>query len=68
MERITGNYKSVTILRSWPAATASGATALVLETQESGTIAFVVTLATIPILRDALAQAERLLMLGTGNA
>jgi hypothetical protein len=50
--------ETVTVTGSQIVMTAEGATALALTTQERGTIAFVVTLETIAILRKDLATAE----------
>lgn len=67
-DRVHGLLNTVTIRRSWPAATATGANALVLDTVEMGPIAFVVTLETIQILRGELAKIEAQLTRPQGNA
>ena len=51
----------VTIIQSQATETLSGATALVLITQELGPIAFVVTLKTIEKIRTDLRKAEAML-------
>lgn len=68
MGRITGNHKTVTVVQSWPSATAEGATSLVLNTLEEGPIAFVVGLEAIAAIRSALAQLEAVILAGSGRA
>ena len=68
MARIEGAFQTVTVRQSWTSQTASGATALVLDTQEAGPIAFVVTLETIPLIRRELAVAETALRRPVGRA
>lgn len=68
MSTLTGTYKTLTVRRSWPAATAAGATALVLDTVEEGPIAFYLPPEAIPAVRKALADAEALLARGPGKA
>lgn len=63
-----GAFVTVTVRRSWNAATATGARALVLDTVEQGPIAFVVTLETLPILRKELAEIEAGLHRAPGQA
>lgn len=65
---LDGFLKTVTVRRSWIAQTVTGATALVLETKERETTAFVLSLQTIEILRKELAKAELALRRTPGNA
>jgi hypothetical protein len=67
-KRPEGAYPTLTVRRSWTAQTAEGAIALVMDTQERGPIAFVVTLETIPLLRNELARAEMALLRTPGTA
>jgi hypothetical protein len=66
--RPDGSYVTVTVRRSWPAATATGAAALVLDTVENGPIAFVVSPEVIQIIRKNLLEIEELLSRGKGTA
>jgi hypothetical protein len=59
---------SITVVRTWIGQQATGATALLLETQEMGTIALPLSLEGIELLRQDLAKAEVLLRRGTGSA
>jgi len=61
-------YPTITVLRSWIGQHASGATALLLETQEVGIIALPLNLEGISIIRQDLAKAEILLQRGLGTA
>lgn len=66
--RPAGVYDTFTISRIWTASNAEGATALVLETKEAGTIAIVLTLERIAALQKHLAEAEVALRRPTGRA
>jgi hypothetical protein len=57
----TGNFGTVTVMRSWAGVSVSGATALVLETKEQGPIAFEIDRQGIALIRKALVDAERIL-------
>jgi hypothetical protein len=59
---------TLTVIGSRPLARADGRVAILLDTRESGAIAFEVNLQTIEILRGELAKAELLLRQGSGNA
>ena len=66
--RRDGEFTTVTVLSSWTAATPEGATALVLNTVESGPIAFSVNLENVRLLQKQLADAEAVLRQKPGNA
>jgi hypothetical protein len=61
-------YPTVSIARSQILERADGSIALMLELREQGPIAFVVTLDTIPLLRQSLDHAEMLLKRSVGHA
>lgn len=61
-------HKVLTIVRSQPIATAEGATALLLQTTEGESIAFVVPPGAVPLLRKNLADIEAMQSHGIGNA
>jgi hypothetical protein len=56
----SGEYTTVTVLGSWPVATADGSTALVLRIAEGGPIAFAVDKQAIAAIRSALNDLEAL--------
>lgn len=64
----SGEFLTVKVARVWTAATATEATALVLDTEEMGPIAFEVDERRIQILREKLATAEAMLARGSGSA
>ena len=64
----SGEYNSVTVLRSFAAARPDGRWAIVLETQELGAIAFEVNEQAIYTLRKSLDAIERLKRQIPGNA
>ena len=64
----TQALKTLTVLKSYAAATADNQVALVFETAQAGTIAFAVTDLGVPKLRKALAQIEQFLSQKTGQA
>jgi hypothetical protein len=69
MTRFTEHeYHTITVQRSWVAENAAGATALVLDTQEAGPIAFSVTLEVIGVIRAELQKAEAVLRRTHGTA
>jgi hypothetical protein len=53
-----GEYKTMTVRRSWSATTASGDVALILDTAEMGPIAFRVDEQTVGIIRRELSVIE----------
>jgi hypothetical protein len=61
-------YPEIIVRRSWVGEQATGAIALLLETQEQGTMALPLSLEAIDILRQDLAKAEVLLRRGVGSA
>lgn len=67
-KRIDGEFRTVTVIRSWPAGTASGATALVLDTRELGPIAFEIDLKAIEVLQRQLSDCARILSRAPGKA
>jgi hypothetical protein len=56
-----GSFKTVTVTYSWPLASSDGSTALLLDTLESGAIAFRVDAKSIALLRRQLADCEAIL-------
>jgi hypothetical protein len=58
MPKIDGDFPTLTIRRLWTAVRPGGRTALILETQENGPIAFEVHLEAIPALREQLDAIE----------
>ena len=68
MEAPPANSKLVTVQRSWPAATLEGAAALVLETEELGTIVVKIPPEAIPLIRENLNALEAMLSHGIGHA
>ena len=68
MTRRDGEYTTVTVRSSWTAATATGATGLVLDTAELGPIAFALNLEAIQTLRRQLDDAEAFLAQNPGHA
>jgi hypothetical protein len=67
-DRPSGLLTTVTLRRCWPAATAQGATALVLDILESEPIAFALSPEIIAGLRKALTKAEELMARTQGQA
>ena len=68
LRKLDGVYNTVTIVRSWPAMTASGDVALVAVTKEAGTIAFRLDLKAIELMKRQLAVAEAALQRQPGSA
>lgn len=68
MERIQGDHITATVLRAWPAMTVDGATALVFETRELGTIAIRVPIGATPLFRQLISRIEEVQQLGSGKA
>jgi hypothetical protein len=62
------DLRTVTVQGSWTVARADGATAFVLDTPELGAIAFVVTLKTLPRLREEFERCAEILARPTGSA
>lgn len=63
-----GDFKTVTVTQSWTVCRPDGTTAMVLNTQEAGPIAFRLDLKTIQAIRRELADCERFLSQGSGQA
>jgi hypothetical protein len=59
---------TITVLRSWPSIRPDGRQAIVLETRESGPIAFEVTPEALAALRRAIAMLEAARHQGGGTA
>lgn len=68
MTRINGKFTTVTVRASWAAQTVDGSTALVLDTEEVGAIAFVVDAQAIAAIRGDLGQCELALSRKPGQA
>ena len=68
MPKHTDELETITVLSSWAAATPDGRTALVLETVQSGTIAFEVDTKAVAAIRDSLASIEQLWAHKPGHA
>lgn len=68
MNRPTGDYKTVSIRRSWPVVSADGKTGILLETQELGMLAIHLPPEGIAVLRKTLSELEAMQSQGIGNA
>ena len=64
----TDELGTLTVLRSWPAATPDGRVALVFDTKEAGTIAFEITTLGAQAVRQALDAIDMLLSHKPGQA
>lgn len=67
-ERMDGVFRTLTVIRSGPSATADGQIAIVIETAEAGTIALAVSRQAITVLRRQLAELEAFLDREPGQA
>ena len=67
-EAPSGGFMTVTVMRCWGVAPASGGASLVLETHEWGKVAFTLTPDVIGELQRALGEAEALLKKASGRA
>jgi hypothetical protein len=65
---MTGEFRTVTVIKSGASATADGRVALVLHTREVGTIAFEVDQQAIDVIRRDLLACENVLKSPKGKA
>jgi hypothetical protein len=63
----SGDYETLTVTGSAPVARPDGA-GILLETQERGSIVFSINLQGIVALREALATAEQMILLGQNQS
>lgn len=62
MKARSGSFKTVTVTHSWPVAKPDGSTAILLQTEEAGCIAFRVDRKAVALLRKQLSDCEALLL------